>query len=78
MFLLCVNRRVVVDVASDLLYVTACMQGRDFIVARWKNQGRAVIGFGQKKWEKDSGVTILYLGESHCKPDLERKLNSVP
>lgn len=36
-----------------------------------------VEGFRQKKCEKDRGVTILYLGQSHCKPDLERKLNSV-
>lgn len=60
--------------------VTACIQGRDFIVARWKewkDQGRVDIGFGQKKWEKDRSVTILYLGKSHCKPDLERKLNSL-
>lgn len=36
MFLLCVNKRVTVDVTSNLLCVTACMQGRDFVVARWK------------------------------------------
>lgn len=80
MFLLCINKRVAADVASDLLCVTACIQGRDFIVARSGVEGTGQsshLGFGQKKWDKDRSITILSLGLSHYKPDLEGKLNSL-